>query len=84
MNNNKVIISAIVLMGLLAMAVAIVQIAEAKPKSNIFTDIGKSADAGKSAGIAAFKAGLPDICNGDIVYCHEFHAGYHEAQDVAP
>lgn len=62
-----------------------VQEAQAKPKHNFFTDLGNAADAGKSDGIAAFKAGQPDDCgNGGIAYCHEFHVGYHEAQDTAP
>ena len=78
-------IPTIALVAALVLPAAIqMQQAQAKPKSNFFTDLGNAADQGKAAGISAFKAGLPDTCNGGIIYCHEFHAGYHEAQDVAP
>jgi hypothetical protein len=84
-NKNQMVVTMLVLMILPAvmLGAAAHNTAYAKPKHNILTDLGNAADEGKAAGIAAFKAGLPDTCNGDIIYCHEFHAGYHEAQDVA-
>jgi hypothetical protein len=68
----------------LIIPVIMAQTVQARPQPNFFTQLGNEADAGKAAGIAAFKAGLSDTCSGGMIYCHEFHAGYQEAADVAP
>jgi hypothetical protein len=80
---NKTILIIPILAALL-IPVIMAQTVQAKPKPNFFTELGNAADAGKAAGIAAFQAGLSDTCSGGIIYCHEFHAGYNEAADVAP
>lgn len=81
------LILSLMLIIVVSASIVVTSIAHAKPQPNILSRIGGAADAGKAAGIAAFKAGLPDSCDTNfygLIYCGQFHVGYSHAEEVAP